>query len=299
MKQHHLTHKFYPIFILLIWFSANATAQKETSLFIGTNGKLTTIDKALFIQKINTKSEKKTSVHTLKLKDSDWEKFNTELYEKENDSTFHIKVNGEDFTGSIYRTFQKQPDGTYLFKDQVKGVLVREGSAQSVVPLLLHGKVTDYYKTGNKKSVSIYTHNELVSNENWNDDGSKYIDNIFYSVDDDPTFTPGMGVLHKHVLQGFKNAGIDLSSISGRIVIGFVVTEKGTIEGAKILQGLGPTINTVALEQIKTLAGEWKPARLNNEKVNYFQVFPINFIYKQYQFEFAELRKAILHFGAY
>ena len=274
-------------------------SQKESSVFIGTNGKLTTLEKAIFIQKINSKSAKKTSVHTLKLKDADWEKFNTEQYEKKNDTTYHIKVNGEDFTGSIFRTFYKQADGTFLFKDKVKGILVREGSAQSVMPLLLHGKVTDYYKTGNKKSVSIYAHNELVSNENWNDDGSKYIDNIFYSVDEDPTFTPGMGVLHKHVLQGFKNEGIDLSSISGRIVIGFVVTKKGMIEGAKILQRLSPTSNTVALEQIKTLMCQWKPAQLNNEKVNYFQVFPINFIYKQYQFEFAELRKAILHFGAY
>lgn len=299
MKHLLFTTKLILPFVLLFWITLTALAQKESTLFIGTNGKLTTIEKAIFIQKINTKSEKKTSVHTLKLKDSDWEKFNTEQYIKENDSTYHVKVNGEDFTGSIYRTFRKQTDGTYLFKDRVKGILVREGSAQSVVPLLLHGKVTDYYKSGNKKSLSVYSDNELVSNENWNDDGSKYIDNIFYSVDDDPTFTPGMGVLHKHVLQGFKNAGIDLSSISGRIVIGFVVTQKGTIEGAKILQGLGPTINTVALEQIKTLTGEWKPARLNNEIVNYFQVFPINFIYKQYQFEFAELRKAILHFGAY
>lgn len=299
MKKANKVYLCSILSLLFVAFALSGYSQKESTLFIGTNGKLTTIDKAIFIQKIQVKSSKKTSVHTLKLKDSDWEKLNTEVYVTENDSTLHVKVNGEDFTGSIYRTYYKQSDGTFLFKDRLKDVLVREGSAESVAPLLLHGKVTEYYKSGNLKSNSVYNHNELVSNENWNDDGSKYIDNIFYSVDEEPTFTPGMGVLHKHVLQGFKNAGFDLSSISGRIVIGFVVNENGKLEGAKILQGLGPSINIVALEQIKTLQGEWKPARLNNETVRYFQVFPINFIYRQYQLEFAELRKAILHFGAY
>ncbi|MDP2336389.1 MAG: hypothetical protein Q8N05_08065 [Bacteroidota bacterium] len=84
------------------------------------------------------------------------------------------------------------------------------------------------------------------------------------------------------------------------LIVGFVVMENGKIEGIKILKGLGPNINSMVFESFLTLLGEWKPVKLNNQNVRYFQVFPINFIYKAQQFEFAGLGKGgILHWGAY
>jgi len=289
---------FIAIFSFLL-ISSTIVAQSNSELFIGTNGKLCTLDKAIYIQKIKSKSPQTATVQTLKLKEADWEKIYTEQYKKTNDSTYQIKANSEEFTGTIYRTFTQQADKTFRFKDSVKGIVIREGFAQSVMPLLLHGKVTEYYKNGNKKSISEFNHNELVSNQNWLENGDKYIDNIFYSTDIEPTFTPGMRVLHQHIIKGFKDAGVDVSSISGSVLVGFVVMENGIIDGIKIIKGVGSSVNTIAFEQFSTLKGEWKPAKLNNEIVRYYQVFPINFIYKQYSFEFAELRGAILHFGAY
>ena len=67
-----------------------------------------------------------------------------------------------------------------------------------------------------------------------------------------------------------------------------------------IIKGLGPNINSVAYESFVSLQGSWTPAKLNDKTVRYFQIFPINFIYKQQSFEFAELGKGgILHWGAY
>ena len=56
-------------------------------------------------------------------------------------------------------------------------------------PLLFEGEVTEFYSNGNKKSISVYKNNELVWNKNWLENGEKYIDNIFYSVDKDLLFT--------------------------------------------------------------------------------------------------------------
>jgi len=290
------------LFIISISFSFVSTtgsAQGISEIFIGTNGKLCNLEHAIYIQKIKTKSSSSASVQTLKQKDGQWEKIYTEHYKKVNDSTYQVKANSEEFTGTIFRTFSQQAGNTFRFRDAVKGKIVREGYAQSVMPLLFHGEVTEYYKNGNKKSVSEYNNNELVTNENWNEDGSKYIDDIFYSTDVDPIFIPGTKVMNQHLIKGFKDAGIDIASISGTLIVAFVILENGKLDGLKIIKGLGSSINTAAYQSFLSLNGEWKPAKLNNRDVSYYFSFPINFINKQQSFEFAEMRKGILHWGAY
>lgn len=288
------------IFILAFLFlSGSVSSRKETLIYLGKNGKLTTAGQAVLIQKVRSKSPSVTLVQTLKRNDSKWEKIYTECYKKRNDSTYLLKSGSDKEARRSERVYHSLPDGSFTFKDLYKNQLVREGHSTTKIPLTLHGQLTDYYPNGRIKSVSEYRNNELVSNQNWNESGDPYIDNIFYSTDEEPTFVPGIKVLHRHILKGFKDAGIDISSISGSVVIGFVIMEDGRMEGLKILKGLGTTINTVAWESFRSLQGEWKPARLNNRNVRYFQVFPINFIYKTQSFEFAELRGAILHWGAY
>ncbi len=287
------------LFLSFLFFATTVFSQKESVVYIGTNGKLTTPDRAIFMQKILTKSPRASVVQTFRLNDSKWEKIGSEQYKKLNDSTYQIKGNGENIPKKYSRAFIMQADRLWKFRDVVKGQIVRSGFAKSVVPLLVQGQVIEYYQGGNKKSVSEYNNNELVSNVNWNENGDKIIDDIFYSVDVYPTFNPGMKVLHQHILKGFKDAAIDIASISGSLILGFVVMENGTIDGIKIIKGLGPTINGVAYGSFATLKRTWAPAKLNDKTVRYFQIFPINFIYKQYQFEFAEMRGAILHFGAY
>jgi hypothetical protein len=285
--------------ICLAFFSTTVFAQHKSELFIGTNGKICTLDQAIYIQKIKDKSEKTSSIQILKQKDNQWERIYLENYKKVNDSTFRINANSEEFTGTIYRTFRLQTDKSFKFRDTVKGQIIREGTAQSVKPLLLHGQVTEYYKNGQIKSVSIYKNNELVSNKNWNEDGTSYIDNIFYSTDIEPSFVPGIAAMNQHLIKGFKDAGLDIPSISGSLVIAFVIMEDGKMAGLKIVKGMGSSINTSAYESFLSLKGEWKPARLNNTNVRYYLAFPINFINKQQSLEFAELRRGILHFGAY
>ncbi|MDP2891188.1 MAG: hypothetical protein Q8P34_19750 [Bacteroidota bacterium] len=283
-----------------VFIASTAFAQKESVVYIGTNGKLTTIDQAIFMQKTLVKSSKITTVQTYQLTDAKWTKLYTGKYKLLNDSTFQINGNRENYRGTTFRTFTKQADESFKFRDVAKDQLVRSGFAKSLIPLLVHGQVTEYYPGGNKKSVSEYNENELVSNENWRENGDKYVDTIFYSVDSDPTFNPGIKVMHQHILKGFKDAGIDISSISGSLILGFVVMENGTIDGIKIIKGLAPNINSIAFESFTTLQGSWTPAKLNGKTVRYFQIFPINFIYKQQSFEFAELGKGgILHWGAY
>jgi hypothetical protein len=184
-------------------------------------------------------------------------------------------------------------------KDEVEGQVIKKGTAKSVMPLLLQGQVTEFYPGGAKKSVSLYKNNQLISNENWREDGQKYIDNIFYSADVYPTYSLGNKVLNNHIMQCYKNSGLDISTISGSLKVGFVVMEDGSIDGIKILKGLGPKLNETACHAFATLKGQWTPAKLNNKTVRYFQVFPINFIFNEDRLEYAEIRDAVLHYQNY
>jgi hypothetical protein len=289
--------RFVLLFILMC--STKAYPQENTEIYIGINGRICLPEHASFTHKTVIKSSKVTVVQTLKKNDLKWDLIYTDSYHAINDSVFRIKTDNQDFTETIYRTYQKLDENNYQFKDVLKKKVVRSGTAEAVVPLILNGTVTEYYKNGAKKSVSEYSHNELLSNDNWNEDGTKYISDIYYSFNVDPTFKPGMKALHQHILKGFHDAGADLQAISGSILIGFVVMEDGEVDGIRIVKGIAPHLNSIALNQFSTLLGEWTPARLNNRTVRAYQVFPINFIFRQYQFEFAEIRGAILHFGAY
>ena len=51
------------------------------------------------------------------------------------------------------RTFFNQSDGSMKFTDVAYEQVVRNGYAKSVMPLLFHGKVNEYYLCGIKKSV--------------------------------------------------------------------------------------------------------------------------------------------------
>lgn len=294
----NLTSRILVLFISL-FISLPAISQKETIRYIGTNGKLTTLKDASYLQSIKTKSKKESRVQTYQLADLKWKKIYTEHYKKLNDSTWQIRANGEDIPPVNIRYFSKLTDTLWRFRDEVEGMVIRKGTALSVIPLLVDGQVTEFYPGGAKKSVSLYENNQLISNENWNEDGQKYIDNIFYSADEYPTYKAGNKALNEHILYCYKNSGLDISTISGSIIVGFVVMENGTIEGIKVLKGLGPKLNQTACNAFATLKGQWTPAKLNNKTIRYFQVFPINFIFNEDRIEFAEIRDAVLHYQNY
>jgi hypothetical protein len=297
-NQSNLTGRILVLFISLL-ISLPAISQKETHLYIGTNGKLTRLKDALYLQSIKRKSRNDAKVQTYQLVDSDWKKIYAEHYKKKNDSTWQIKGNGKDIAPINMRIFTKQADTLWKFRDEVEGQVIKKGTAKSVMPLLLQGQVTEFYPGGAKKSVSLYKNNQLISNENWREDGQKYIDNIFYSADVFPTYSLGNKFLNNHIMQCYKNSGLDISTISGSLKVGFVVMEDGSIDGIKILKGLGPKLNETACHAFATLKGQWTPAKLNNKTVRYFQVFPINFIFNEDRLEYAEIRDAVLHYQNY
>ncbi|MFW5831424.1 MAG: energy transducer TonB [Prolixibacteraceae bacterium] len=283
----------FSILILIpLWSSGE---RKDTTFYFGVNGKISDIDREEVKKEIDYRSANRIKITTFSKKDDGWQEVYKERIRKQNNGTWKIRVKGDDFSELVSRKFEYVRDSLYKFTDVVEDRIKRTGFTKTKFPLIFHGTVTEYYLNGNKKSVSEYRNNELVSNENWLENGERYIDNIFYSVDQEPLFLEGMRYLHKHVLKTFNESGLDISQTQGTIKVGFVVMKNGSINGIKIEDGINSTVNNLALRAIRTLMGEWKPAVLDGEEVRCFQIFPINFIYTEYDYDYVDLRGGMLY----
>jgi len=278
------------VFIVLLLISFFSDAQEDAIYYYGANGKIADATSWRIKKNIDFKSARRVKIKTIAKGEGKNIPLFVENIRIEDDSIYYIGISGKIFKGGIVRTCKKMNDGRYLFADVENKKLKRKGVATSIIPLVLDGQVKEYYKSGEIKSISIYKDNELISNENWQADGSPYINNIFYSVDEEPLFLRGMGVMHNHLLKIFKQAGLDVSTVAGSIEVGFVVMENGRLNGIKIEKGINGTVNSIVVNAFKTLLGEWEPANLDGEVVRYYQIFPINFISNTSYIDYLEVR---------
>lgn len=270
-------------------------SQSDTVYYFGVNGKLKDLAKQEIMKKIDYRGNRKIIVKTYKSTESGWQPIYNENIRILSDSVYQIRMKGDDFSGRITRKFEKQDDGTYQFTDWLENNIKRQGQTKSKIPLILDGEVTEFYPLGRIKSVSQYKNNELFFNQNWLPNGDVLIDDIFYSVDEEPQFIPGTGVLHKHVTKVIRDYEFDLSTVQGKVVVGVIITKDGEIGGTQIIKGIGQQLNGILVNAFNTLEGEWIPAKLNDKNVNYFQLVPINFIYNRYDFEYLELKGSNLY----
>lgn len=285
----------YLVLIAIILLSIPAFSQNDTVYFFGVNGKLKDLAKQDVMKKIDYRGNSKIIVKTYKAAETGWMLIYTENIKVSGDSDYQIRMKSDEFSGRITRKFEKQDDGTYKFTDWLDNKIKRQGQTKSKIPLILDGEVTEFYPYGRIKSVSQYKDNELFFNQNWLPNGDVLIDDIFYSVDEEPQFVPGMGVLHKHVTQVIRNYEFDLSTVQGKVLVAVVVTKDGTIGGVQIVRGISQQLNGILVNAFNTLEGKWVPAKLNSKNVNYFQLIPINFIYNRYDFEYLELKGSNLY----
>jgi hypothetical protein len=276
-----------------------AASKHDTIVYFGTNGKLVNPGKAIARKEIHYKSPTKVEEITYRRSNKDWIRINAEQIKILKDSSFQIQSKSPGSRTLIKRVFFEKDNGIFRFQDISDEKLLRIGHASVKIPLILHGEVLDYYENGNIRSKSQFRNNELVSNQNWLENGEKYIDSVFYSVDEEPMLSGGNFKLHQHVRQAFVDSGLDLVSVSGNMLLGFVVMETGEIAGTRIVMGLGTQLNNIALTALKSLGGKWKPARLNGKDVRYYQLFPINFIYEENRFQSLEFDGSMIHYDKY
>jgi hypothetical protein len=273
------------IVLLILLIPITSFSQKDTTCYFGVNGKIELINNGLTKKVVRSISAKKIIVRTYKIDQNHWQKSLYEAYNKTDNGTYLVTTKAGTIKKFITYKYTLQENGTYKFSEYDKGKLLRTGYSTRTLPLILQGNVAEFYANGKKKSESVYNNNELVSNKNWLEDGTPYFDNVFYSVDVDPTFTLGSSYLSGHIIKSLDKNKVDYKHIYGKMEIGFVVLENGQIDGFQVLRGMGPELNDIILSSFKTLIGQWTPAKLNGSDVRYFKIFPINFISYETRFD--------------
>lgn len=277
------------LIMLMLIIPFSAWSQNDTTYIFGINGKTCDIKKPEVKKAITYVSDKDITIETSNFTDGEWHLALSEKIKEVDENEFKIHIEGHNFSGKVVREFEKLDNNEYNFTDRINKRIIRTGKTLRRIPLIFDGKVTEYYKNGTKKSVSVYKNNQLISNKNWLECGDSYIDNVFYSVDKEPIYKMGMPILHATLRDAFLNSSVDISQLQGKIVVGFVVMEDGSIDGIRIEEGLDQKLNQIALDAFLKFQNGWQPAQLNGNAVRYYQLFPINFINKEKKFEFVKM----------
>lgn len=281
-------------FLLVIFLPFFAFSQKDTIYYYGVNGRIDNPEKKEIMKSVDYRGKNKIKVRTYKNSETGWQLIYTENIKVVSDSVFEIKMKGDEFSGQVTRVFETAANG-FKFTDWMEKTIKRTGTTKSKVPLIFDGTVTENYNSGKTKSISEYRNNELISNKNLQPDGTSLVDNIFYSVDTEPRFEPGIGFIHQQIRQAIKDAKFDLLTVEGKMVVGLVITKEGKIDGVQIVKGISQTLNGILVNAFNKIEGAWVPAKLNGQNVNFFQMIPINFIYNKYDFDYLEMDRGMMY----
>jgi len=266
---------------ILIVFCLNALAREDTTYYYGANNKPADPGDALLKRTIVRSSQKKYRISTYTLQDGRWEMFSNTVLKARNKNEFLVREYRDGRMEKMYKRFYSEtPKGLFDFSETWNDKLIRTGTTISRIPLALEGKEVRYYESGQKRSESEYRNNQLVSNTNWLINGDKYIDNVFYSVDEQPEYKAGTRMLHKYLKEHIAQSGFNTGNLDGTIRIGFVITEAGEIEGVYATEGIMPEFDEIVEDAVRSIPGEWKPAVLDKNEVNCFLTIPVNFMRK-------------------
>ncbi|MFC2111633.1 hypothetical protein ACFLTA_00045 [Bacteroidota bacterium] len=267
------------ILLIIFVFSGISGNCQDITYYYGVNDKIvSSIEEARNYKEVKKQSDKRYRIKTYSLINDEWILNNVERARKNNMGIYQFRYRQNTFFPRFFkREVHAENSDIIQFAERNRKTPLREGSSLSEIPLQLDGKVTEYHKDGSLKSESIYNDNQLVSNKYWRKDGTLLIENLFFNVDKSPRYLLGDKYLKDYIIHKIAEEKLPVTEIQDELLIGWVVTEQGTVGSVVILMGRVESVNNFFLNTISSLPGEWEPAVLNGQKVNYFITMPVNF----------------------
>ena len=100
---------------------------------------------------------------------------------------------------------------------------------------------------------------------------------IFAHPEQFPLFRGGDNALYKFIDENLKYPNNwPKDSISGRVYVVFTIDSYGNVLHPKIVRGLNPTLDTIAIKICRAMP-KWYPARTGNKPVEFQYNLPIRF----------------------
>jgi len=289
------------IAVIALVFSLESRGQ-EGIYYYGANSKpVTQLSDAVSYKEVKKKSERKYVIEKHQIIEGGWKKIGKEKVKIKSDGNQTIHYNNNTiFSKKFYRSMEKVWTGDYLFKESTLNGEIRNGTSTAFLPLHLEGTVVEYHPNRELKSKSEYRDNQLLSNENWLSNGTRYIDSVFYSVNEEPEYQMGDAFFKNYLIKSLQKSKIDMAQIEDQVVLGWVVMESGELAGPITLKGKSRQLNEFLVKTISEMPGYWTPARLEGVAVRYFMSIPLNFIHREANFQEIELSPGgVMHYNKY
>jgi len=270
------------IVCLILLFQVNFVfCQADTILYYAGNNKPSDEASAFEKDVVNKINQTKFKIKRYLNENGRWLEVSKEIIYILNDTTLKIELyhNETKISETIRNVIFDPAKSNYIFQDFYEnGNIKIEGRTLYKFPLFLTDTIKEYYENGILKQKSFYDNNQTISNEIWNKDGTKYMDNVFSSADELPLFPGGIVDLRKAIANSVVYpAEARRREIQGRVYVGFVIMEDGYIDGITVVKSVDPILDEAAIEAVKSFEYKWEPAKINGKNVRFFYTVPINF----------------------
>jgi hypothetical protein len=268
--------KLQLVAILLLNFLV-IKGQNDTILYFSKLNKVVdSKDNAFYYSKLIRNKKGNLVLKEYELKNNKWIDKNELEIHKETDSSYAYVYNSKNRIHSI--SFKKRNNGFYI-KEYINSILIREGLSKTLFPQIRDGQWKEYRQfNGEIMTEDEYKDNQLITNKFWALDGT-CISDVFNYVDKDPEYEGGESELLKFISKSchYPQEARD-ENISGRVIALFVLTKDGNIKGIEIIGRVYYLLDLEAIRVLNLIPSEkWKPAEIDNMKVNMFYMIPISF----------------------
>jgi TonB family protein len=93
-----------------------------------------------------------------------------------------------------------------------------------------------------------------------------------------PEFEGGMNELRRFISDNveYPQEAIQ-NNKKGRVIVGFIIEEDGSLTNFKIVRGVSPLLNKSSIKVIQKTQGMWKPAKLDGKPIFFLATVPVTF----------------------
>ena len=138
------------------------------------------------------------------------------------------------------------------------------------------GKFTrkTYWENGQIRRLQVNKKGKLLEGKVWDENGNE---REYYPYKIKAEYPGGVENLAKYIKINFKYPEIAKEEgETGRVIVSFVINEKGEVENARLLKEESPELNQEALRLINGMA-KWHPAKLDGIETQSKHALPITF----------------------
>ena len=108
-------------------------------------------------------------------------------------------------------------------------------------------------------------------------------EDVFLIVDDMPEFPDGNLAMRKYLAEHTQYPdSARYNGLSGKVIVSFVINQRGEMENVKIARGVAPPLDKEAIRVVKSIPQKFKPGRLNGKPVKVLMTATISFELDKY-----------------